>query len=285
MNSSISYFVGDTNIASQELYIKQVEALGEQVNEKLYTDLNKFKEKYMLSDDLEQTKQVQVIAPSHLSGNYIYIYIYRTSIYYIVYGGGVIINGITPSDPKGQILERIIDSLGINLVIVLSHELLYNSLSKKYKNKSSPQIIPLSKSAGVVEMSYEMKQNIIGDEFKEYFEGVQGTLRKYRIKLPLHEYKIYKLESGNIYIYIYIIGLTLSETVLPIGESGVNTQRVVAKEINPYTENIQNKILGCVYMSEDELLLLEELQKTEANFLHRIKQVLLNANLSCLLHV
>ena len=115
----------------------------------------------------------------------------------------MIINGITPSDPKGQILERIIDSLGINLVIVLSHELLYNSLSKKYKNKSSPQIIPLSKSAGVVEMSYEMKQNIIGDEFKEYFEGVQGTLRKYRIKLPLHEYKIYKLESGNIYIYIY----------------------------------------------------------------------------------
>ena len=83
MNSSISYFVGDTNIASQELYIKQVEALGEQVNEKLYTDLNKFKEKYMLSDDLEQTKQVQVIAPSHLSGNYIYIYIYIELLYII----------------------------------------------------------------------------------------------------------------------------------------------------------------------------------------------------------
>eukprot|EP00826_Nyctotherus_ovalis_P065858 TRINITY_DN9698_c0_g2_i1.p1 TRINITY_DN9698_c0_g2~~TRINITY_DN9698_c0_g2_i1.p1 ORF type:complete len:154 (-),score=35.15 TRINITY_DN9698_c0_g2_i1:378-839(-) len=98
------------------------------------------------------------------------------------------------ADSKGsELIESIIEAFGVNIVLVLDYERLYNELLTKYSSRV--QIVKLEKLGGVSDSSitYEMRQKMIKAGITSYFGGMSENIKSYQISLPMSKYKIFKI--------------------------------------------------------------------------------------------
>lgn len=110
-----------------------------------------------------------------------------------MYSSGAIISGMSADSKGSELIESIIDAFGVNIVLVLDYERLYNELLTKYSSRV--QIVKLEKLGGVSDSSvtHEMRQKMIKAGITSYFGGVSENIKSYQISLPMDKYKVFKI--------------------------------------------------------------------------------------------
>ena len=121
-----------------------------------------------------------------------------------------------------KILLQAIETFAIDVVLIMGHDKLYSTLSEDTRG-SGCAIVKLSRSGGVVTRDQAFRRKARSEKIREYFYGrkVQdGLSTKYmpsRITVPF-----------NSVVIVQIGGNTLTENMMPVGQTQSNTLQVTA---------------------------------------------------------
>lgn len=134
-----------------------------------------------------------------------------------------------------KILLQAIEAFAIDVVLIMGHDKLYSTLSEDTKG-SGAAIVKLTRSGGVVTRDQTYRRKSRNEKIREYFYGrkVQdGLSTKYmpsRITVPF-----------NSVVIVQIGGNTLTENMMPVGQTSTNTLQVL-----PITPSIDllHSVLG-----------------------------------------
>ena len=91
-------------------------------------------------------------------------------------------------------IRYIVAEFGVNVIVVLGHERLYNDMVRRYDKKSGVVVVRVAKSGGAVELNETYVQQAQNYRTKQYFYGdLKNVLSPVSRTLDFKNIKVYRI--------------------------------------------------------------------------------------------
>jgi len=96
------------------------------------------------------------------------------------------------------LIRYIVAEFGVNVIVVLGHERLYNDIVRRYGHKSGVALVRVAKSGGAVELNETYVQQVQNYRTKQYFYGdLKNVLSPVSRTLDFKNIKVYRIAEGG----------------------------------------------------------------------------------------
>ena len=234
----IAFFYGEEEIfKKEEIYLKTLFALIDNVDEKIKNDLENFKDLIISKSFLDKEKDV-IIEKSVFS------------------------SGVFFSFPKESIklkknyLEKIITKINPDLIICIHDDYLKNNIINIFGDKYP--LIRINKNTGVVGLTELEKIRLSKIKIQNNFFSEKFVCL--REKINISDLSIYKIQSANSLPLNYI--------------SGIDSKELNISKIDPMINNLVGNILAVVNLKKNsDVINIESIIKSEILFLVHVFEI------------
>ncbi|KAI7847551.1 Pre-mRNA cleavage complex II protein Clp1-domain-containing protein [Circinella umbellata] len=158
-----------------------------------------------------------------------------------------------------DLIQHAINEFDVNVVICLGHERLYSDMTRILKDKSSIQVVKLSKSGGVVERDKQFKNQLQRSKIQEYFYGtLKCDLAPYSIIVNINDMNVWRVGEAMAPSSALPLGMDSSSTetsVVKVDSSYEMCLHSVMAILNadntvPESKLLETNIAGFIYVSD-----------------------------------